>query len=116
MGGEPAVAPRAPTRRSRLPQCNAPDCAADPVHAFCIRRLSHAGASRSGLTPQFRNDLMAALEDVRCKGQAHVPISFLHKKFKPIGAGSGDSIPSLFLPGHRIPAPLFNDFSSPPTI
>src|ERR1700687_4524698 len=41
---------------------------------------------------------------------------FLHKKFKPIGAGSGDSIASLFLPGHLIPAPLFNGFGSLPAI
>ena len=44
----------------------------------------------------------------------HVPLSFLEKKFKPIGACSGDSVASLCLPGHLIPATLFNDFSSLP--
>src|SRR5437867_5785533 len=39
---------------------------------------------------------------------------FLIKKFTPIGACSGYSIASLFLPGHLIPATLFNDFSSLP--
>src|SRR3970282_1991893 len=61
-----------------------------------------------------RNDLMAALQEVRGKAQEHVPISFLDKKFKPIGTCSGYSIVSLFLPGHLIPATLFNDFSSLP--
>src|SRR2546422_10892206 len=51
-----------------------------------------------------------------CTRQAHehVPISFLDKKFEPIGACSGYSIASLFLPGHLIPATFFNDFSSLP--
>src|SRR5882672_6585934 len=44
----------------------------------------------------------------------HVPLSFLEKKFKPIGACSGDSVASLCLPGHLIPATFFNDFSSLP--
>jgi hypothetical protein len=39
-------------------------------------------------------------------------ISFFEKKFKPIGACSGNCIVSLFLPGHFIPAPFFNEFSS----
>src|SRR5882672_3159519 len=43
------------------------------------------------------------------------PVSFLHKKFKPIGASSGYRIVSLFLPGHLVPAPFFNGFSSLPT-
>src|SRR6266852_6711373 len=72
------------------------------------------GASRSGSIPQFRNDLMTALQDVRGKAQAHVPISFLHEKFKPVGACSGYSIASLFLPGHLVPAAFFNGFSSLP--
>jgi hypothetical protein len=41
---------------------------------------------------------MAALQGVRGKAQAHAPISFLPKKFKPLGACSGYSIASLFLP------------------
>src|SRR3990172_9098754 len=57
---------------------------------------------------------MAAVEEVRRKSQEHVPISFLDKKIKPIGACSGYSIASLFLPGHLIPATFFNDFSSLP--
>src|SRR5207247_2113242 len=48
------------------------------------------------------------------KAQAHVPISFLDKKCKPIGACSGYSRASLFLPGHLIPTTFFNDFSSLP--
>src|SRR2546426_1373461 len=52
--------------------------------------------------------------ETRGKAQAHVAISFLHKKLKPIGACSGYSIASLFLPGHPIPATFFNDFSSLP--
>jgi len=56
--------------------------------------------------------IVARLDDG--KAQAHVPISFLHKKFKPIGACSGDSIASLFLPGHLTPATFFNDVSSLP--
>jgi hypothetical protein len=40
--------------------------------------------------------------------------SFFDKKFKPIGACSAHSIVSLFLPGHFIPAPFFNVFSSLP--
>src|SRR5439155_5024729 len=48
------------------------------------------------------------------KAQAHVPISFLDKKCKPIGARSGYSRASLFLPGHLIPTTFFNDFSSLP--
>lgn len=40
--------------------------------------------------------------------------SFFDKKFKSIGTSSGYSIVSLFLPGHFIPAPLFNEFSSRP--
>ncbi len=43
-----------------------------------------------------------------------LPISFLDKKIKPIGACSRHSITSLFLPGHLIPATFFNDFSSLP--
>ena len=42
-------------------------------------------------------------------------ISFFRKQFKPIGACSGDSSTSLFLPGHFIPAALFNEFSSFPS-
>ena len=42
--------------------------------------------------------------------------SFFDKKFKPIGACSGYSIASLFLPGHSIPAPFFNYVSSRPGI
>ena len=56
--------------------------------------------------------IVARLDDG--KAQAHVPISFLDRKFKPIGACSGDSIASLCLPGHLIPATFFNDFSSLP--
>jgi hypothetical protein len=41
-------------------------------------------------------------------------ISFFEKKFKPIGACSGYKIASLFLPGHFIPAPFFNEISSLP--
>jgi hypothetical protein len=41
-------------------------------------------------------------------------ISFFDKKLKPVGACSGDKIASLFLPGHFIPAPFFNEFSSLP--
>ena len=41
-------------------------------------------------------------------------ISFFEKKFKPIGACSGDKIASLFLPGHFIPAAFFNEFTSLP--
>src|SRR5256712_10995092 len=48
------------------------------------------------------------------KLKEHVPISFLDKKIKPIGACSRHSITSLFLPGHLIPATFFNDFSSLP--
>ena len=55
-------------------------------------------------------------QDVRGKAQAQAPISFLHKKFKPIGACSGYSIVSLFLAGHLIPAPLFNGLSSLPAV
>jgi hypothetical protein len=43
-------------------------------------------------------------------------ISFFEKKFKPIGPCSGYVIASLFLPGHYIPAPFFNEFSSLPRI
>jgi hypothetical protein len=50
---------------------------------------------------------MAAHQKVRGKAQEHVPISFLDKKIKPIGACSGYSIASLFLPGHLIPATFF---------
>jgi len=50
------------------------------------------------------------------KGRAHAPVSFLHKKFKSVGARSGYAIASLFLPGHPIPATLFNGFSSRPAI
>src|SRR5438128_12467358 len=50
----------------------------------------------------------------RGKAQAHVPISFLQKKFKPIGACSGHSIAGLVLPGHLVPATFFNGFSSLP--
>ncbi len=56
--------------------------------------------------------IVARLDDG--KAQAHVPISFLDRKFKPIGACSGDSIASLCLPRHLIPATFFNDFSSLP--
>ena len=41
-------------------------------------------------------------------------ISFFEKKFKPIGACSGYKIAGLFLSGHFIPAPFFNEFSSLP--
>src|SRR5437899_13017734 len=54
------------------------------------------------------------LQDVPGKAHEPVPISFLEKKFQPIGACSGDSIASLFLPGHPIQASLFNGFSSVP--
>src|SRR2546430_11173137 len=54
------------------------------------------------------------LQDVRGKAHEHVPISFLEKNFKPIGACSGYSRASLCLPGHLIPATFFNDFSSLP--
>src|SRR5579864_991951 len=54
------------------------------------------------------------LWEARGKGQEHVPISLLHKKFKPIGACSGYRIVSLCLPGHLIPATLFNGFRSLP--
>src|SRR4029450_6958714 len=37
-------------------------------------------------------------------------------KLQPIGAGSGYGIASLFLPGHPIPATLFNGLSSLPAI
>ena len=43
-------------------------------------------------------------------------ISFFEKKFKPIGACSGYKIAGLFLPGHFIPAPFFNEFTSLPCI
>ena len=46
----------------------------------------------------------------------HAPVSFLHKKLKPIGACSGYTITSFFLPGHPIPATLFKGFSSLPAI
>jgi hypothetical protein len=55
-------------------------------------------------------------QDVCGKAQAQAPISFLHKKFEPIGACSGYTITSLFLPGHPIPATLFKGFSSLPAI
>src|SRR5207302_1020635 len=54
------------------------------------------------------------LQDVPGKAHEPVPISFLEKKCQPIGACSGDSIASFFLPGHPIPATFFNDFSSLP--
>src|SRR5437899_11393887 len=54
------------------------------------------------------------LQDVRGKAHKHVPISLLEKKCKPIGACSGYSRASLFLPGHLIPATFFNDFSPLP--
>ena len=41
-------------------------------------------------------------------------ISFFEKKFKSIGACSGYKIAGLFLPGHFIPTPFFNEFSSLP--
>src|SRR4029453_10086767 len=53
-------------------------------------------------------------KDARGKAHEHGPISFLEKQFKPIGACSGYRIASLLLPGHLIPATLFNDFSSLP--
>ena len=56
--------------------------------------------------PQFHNDLMAALQHGRGKAQAHAAASFLHKKFKPIGARSGYAIASLFLPGIRSQPPF----------
>src|SRR4029450_10159030 len=46
----------------------------------------------------------------------HAAVSLLHEKFQPIGAGSGYGIASLFLPGHPIPATLFNGLSSLPAI
>jgi hypothetical protein len=42
--------------------------------------------------------------------------SFFDKNFKPLGARSGYSRTSLFLPGHFIPAPFFDEFSSLPGI
>jgi hypothetical protein len=47
---------------------------------------------------------MAALQDEPGKAHAHGPISLLHKQFKPIGACSGYSIASLFLPVMRVGA------------
>src|SRR5437870_2917734 len=56
----------------------------------------------------------SALRTARGKAHERGPISFLEKKFKPIGACSGDRIASLCLSGHLIPATFFNDFSSLP--
>src|SRR5207244_9613328 len=53
-------------------------------------------------------------QDARSKAHEPVPVSFLEKKFKPIGACSGHRIASLFLPGHLIPATFFNGFSPLP--
>jgi len=39
-------------------------------------------------------------------------ISFFDKKFKPISACSGYKIACLFLPGHYIPVPFFNEIES----
>ena len=41
---------------------------------------------------------------------------FLDQNFKPVGACSAYSVASLFLLGHLIPAPFFNEFSSLPGI
>ena len=43
-------------------------------------------------------------------------ISFADKNFKPLGACLGYKRASLFLPGHFIPAPFFNEFRSLPGI
>ena len=48
--------------------------------------------------------------------ESSLPFSFLDQKIKPIGACSGYSIASLFLPGHPIPATFFNELSSLPAI
>jgi hypothetical protein len=42
--------------------------------------------------------------------------SFFDKNFKPLGARLGYIRTSLFLPGHFIPAPFFNEFNSLPGI
>src|SRR5712692_10297046 len=93
-----------------------------PVDPFTARRgpspragRSHR-TSRSGLISRFQKDVMPAFQDVCGKAQEHRARSFLHKKFKSIGACSGYSIASLFLPGHPIPAPFFYGFSSLPAI
>src|SRR5438094_3430558 len=74
-------------------------------------------ARRVSRSPMTRRDTgsgsFSASSPVKSDRSAE-PISFLQKKFKPIGACSGYSIASLFLPGHLIPATLFNDFSSLP--
>src|SRR4030095_4904690 len=46
----------------------------------------------------------------------YAAVSLLHEKLQPIGAGSGYGIASLVLPGHPIPATLFNGLSSLPAI
>src|SRR3989449_254141 len=71
-------------------------------------------ARRVSRSPMTRRDTgsgsFSASSPVKSDRSAE-PISFLQKKFKPIGACSGYSIASLFLPGHPIPATFFNDFS-----
>src|SRR6266481_10185707 len=74
-------------------------------------------ARRVSRSPMTRRDTgsgsFSASSPVKSDRSAE-PISFLQKKFKPIGACSGYSITSLFLPGHLIPATFFNGFSSLP--
>src|SRR6266481_6145117 len=74
-------------------------------------------ARRVSRSPMTRRDTgsgsFSASSPVKSDRSAE-PISFLQKKFKPIGACSGYRIASLFLPGHLIPATLFNDFGSLP--
>ena len=74
-------------------------CAQPPALSAEARATHHAQAHS-----------VYALVDARIA----LPISFFQKKFKPIGACPGDSIASLCLPGHLIPATFFNDFSSLP--
>ena len=47
---------------------------------------------------QFRNDVMVARQEVRGKAQEHA--HFFDRKFKLIGACSGYSMASRFLPRH----------------
>jgi hypothetical protein len=40
------------------------------------------------------------------------PVLFLAEEFDTVGTGTGHTAAGLFLPGHFIPAPLFNEIGS----
>ena len=70
---------------------------------------------RPGPDPKL-TDPITRLWPARAGDKEPAAVSLLHKKLQPIGAGSGYGIASLLLPGHPIPATLFNGLSSLPAI